>query len=279
VDGCATFWRRSRFALTQEFSIEFNDIARHEVSGLGVDEAEARKFMNRLSRDNIAQIVVLEALPQPGQPPRPRNQRQSICISNTHLYSNHQRADVKLWQTLHLIRELRNFVVPRDLPLMICGDFNSEPHSAVYELLFNGMVGSNHPELDATAGVRILPDLQHIGHDLELHSALSSALGMEPNFTNYTAKFKGTLDYICYSPSRLRVLSSLDLPQEDSLRYSCGEGLPAAAYPSDHLMICCDVAFFSSGTGSILNQNLQSGQRGNFNEMGMRSMMRSDGGR
>mmetsp|Transcript_5062 Transcript_5062/g.11224 ORF Transcript_5062/g.11224 Transcript_5062/m.11224 type:complete len:602 (+) Transcript_5062:143-1948(+) len=272
VDGCATFWRRSRFAMTQEFSIEFNDLARHEVANLGVDEAEARRFMNRLSRDNIAQIVVLEALPLPGQPPRPRNQRQSLCISNTHLYSNHQRADVKLWQTLNLLRELRNFVVPRDLPLMICGDFNSEPDSAVYEFLMNGMIGSNHPELDDTVGVRILPDLQHIGHDLELTSALSSALGMEPTFTNYTAKFKGTLDYICYSPSRLRVLSTLDMPTEEALRYSCGEGLPAAAYPSDHLMICCDVAFFSSGSGSILNQNAQVSNRHD----GMR-MMRDNG--
>lgn len=271
VDGCATFWKRSKFILVENYCIEFNDIARQEVGRLGLDDLEARKFMNRLSRDNVAQVVVLEALraARPGAPPLPRS---SVCIANTHLYSNVQRADVKLWQTVNLVRELRHFLAARDLPLLLCGDFNSEPESAVYEYLMSGMIASSRPELSHAnaqdnGNVRILPDTHHLTHDLALSSALSTTLGNEPAFTNYTARFKGTLDYIYYTPSRLRVLAATSMPEEADLRATSGEGLPSACYPSDHLMLCCDVAMIASGNGSILNTDMSTSRGSNIPSM------------
>ena len=104
VDGCATFWKRNKFIMTENYSIEFNEIARQEAAKRGLDEGEARKFMNRLSRDNIAQIIVLESLARPSGQTGRANARTSLCVVNTHLYSNHQRSDVKLWQTMNLMR-------------------------------------------------------------------------------------------------------------------------------------------------------------------------------
>jgi len=90
--------------MTENYSIEFNEIARQEAAKRGLDEGEARKFMNRLSRDNIAQIIVLESLARPSGQTGRANARTSLCVVNTHLYSNHQRSDVKLWQTMNLMR-------------------------------------------------------------------------------------------------------------------------------------------------------------------------------
>lgn len=87
---------------------------------LGLDEAEARRYMNRLSRDNVAQVVVLEVI---GAPRQARGSTR-LCVANTHLYSNVQRPDVKLWQALSLLQELEQFVVQRDLALLLCGDLN-----------------------------------------------------------------------------------------------------------------------------------------------------------
>jgi CCR4-NOT transcription complex subunit 6 len=47
VDGCATFWKRNKFIMTENYTIEFNEIARGEAINLGLEEQEARKFMNR----------------------------------------------------------------------------------------------------------------------------------------------------------------------------------------------------------------------------------------
>ncbi len=275
MDGCATFWKRSKFILSENYAIEFNDLARQEAVSLGMDDAEARKFMNRLSRDNIAQIVILEAMVarQPGS----RASRNNVCIVNTHLYSNHQRADVKLWQSVSLMREVQQFITARDLALILCGDFNSEPSSAVYEYMVTGGISPSHPDLVVSHGnLRILPaDSSLITHNIEMGSAMFSGMGEEPQFTNYTANFKGTLDYMFYTPSRLRVMAVSALPEEEEIRATGGEGLPSTSYPSDHLLLCCDMIMTVSGTGSIVRHNLQ--QQGHHSHHGGMSGSKGSG--
>lgn len=41
------------------------------------------------------------------------------------------------------------------------------------------------------------------------------------------------------------------LPESADLEAENGVGLPSASYASDHLMLCCDVAFQVSGNGNI----------------------------
>jgi CCR4-NOT transcription complex subunit 6 len=266
VDGCATFWKKSKFSMPENYCLEFNDMARQEASTLGLDEGDARRFMNRLNRDNIAQIIVLESLSRSNNN---RNvARSALCIVNTHIYSNQQRADVKLWQSLNLIREVQQFVSTRELALMICGDFNSEPASAVYDFIMHGHLTSDaHPEIFAdpsNQSVRILPSPHDIVHDMEMASAMNTALGFEPNFTNYTQKFKGTLDYIFYTPSKLRILAVTAPPDENDVRAVAGDGLPCPCYASDHILLCCDVAMINSGSGSIFSSD---GNNNNNNNM------------
>ncbi len=52
--------------MTEHYTIEFNDLARHAISDMGLDSNEERKYINRLSKDNVAQIVVLEVIPKHG---------------------------------------------------------------------------------------------------------------------------------------------------------------------------------------------------------------------
>ncbi|KAG4133587.1 hypothetical protein ERO13_D08G102600v2 [Gossypium hirsutum] len=82
VDGCAIFWRTSRFKLLHEESIEFN---KHEL------------------RDNVAQICVLELLSQsPPQntaaPLRSSTNSNKVVICNIHVLYNPRRGEIKLGQ-------------------------------------------------------------------------------------------------------------------------------------------------------------------------------------
>jgi CCR4-NOT transcription complex subunit 6 len=43
VDGCATFWKLAKFSMTEHYTIEFNDLARHAISDMGLDQQEERK--------------------------------------------------------------------------------------------------------------------------------------------------------------------------------------------------------------------------------------------
>jgi CCR4-NOT transcription complex subunit 6 len=238
----------------ESYSIEFNELAQRQatqVMGLNPRSEEGMNFLNRLSKDNIAQLVVLE-LANPQLATRTnRDPINQICIANTHLYSNKEFPDVKLWQAWQLLQELENFAMSRGttLPLMICGDFNSSPDSAVYDLLMQQNVHPGHPDVNVVTGddcPNVLPDAINITHSFHLGSAYQSVCGEEPQQTNYTLNFKGVLDYICYSRQTLRPLSVSPVPDESVLTRH-GDALPSTEYSSDHIMLISDMQIMNGG--------------------------------
>jgi len=254
VDGCALFWRRTKFHLVESYSIEFNELAQRQatqVLGLNPRSEEGMNFLNRLSKDNVAQLVVLElASPQLATRTN-RDPINQVCIANTHLYSNKEFPDVKLWQAWQLLQELENFSMSRgtSLPLMICGDFNSSPDSAVYDLLTRQNVHPGHPDVNVVSGddcPNVLPDAINITHSFQLGSTYQSVLGEEPQQTNYTMNFKGVLDYICYSVQTLRPLSASPVPDE-SILTKHGDALPSTEFSSDHIMLISDMQILNGG--------------------------------
>jgi len=275
VDGCALFWRRSTFHLVESYSIEFNELAQRQATQLGLNTTssghrgnsndEGVAFLNRLSKDNVAQLVVLELANQPS--PASSKTPSQICIANTHLYSHKDFPDVKLWQSWQLLQELETFVMsrggsPNSLPLIICGDFNSTPDTAVYELLARQTVHPGHPDVNLKFTQQqngedipdILPDAHNITHSFSLGSAYQTVLGEEPKQTNYTGHFKGVLDYIWYSVPSLRPLSAAPIPDETMLTRH-GEALPSTEFSSDHIMLISDFQILSgSGSGSGLGR-------------------------
>ena len=52
-------------------------------------------------------------------------------LTNCHLFWDPRFPDVKLQQSLELMRQLEKEEFKLELPAVICGDFNSEPTSAV----------------------------------------------------------------------------------------------------------------------------------------------------
>ena len=63
IDGCALFFRKSRFALHEKYVIEFNDAADATYNLKGKQpqlQPQREALLKRLKRDNVAQVVVLE---------------------------------------------------------------------------------------------------------------------------------------------------------------------------------------------------------------------------
>jgi CCR4-NOT transcription complex subunit 6 len=251
VDGCALFWRRTKFVLVESYSIEFNELAQRQatqVLGLNPRSEEGIAFLNRLSKDNVAQLVVLELAQSPMR--SGREQVNQICVANTHLYSNKDFPDVKLWQTWQLLQELETFVLSRgtQLPLLICGDFNSTPDTAVYDLLSRQTVHPGHPDVNVNTDdsiPNILPDAMNITHSFQMGSSYQTVMGDEPSVTNFTTNFKGVLDYIWYSATNLRPLSAAPVPDESILTRN-GEALPSTEFSSDHIMLISDFQIMGS---------------------------------
>ncbi|KAL4560201.1 hypothetical protein LXL04_032350 [Taraxacum kok-saghyz] len=116
VDGCAIFWRSSRFKLVHEEAIEFNKL------GL---------------RDNVAQICVLESLKETNSaekltPACPNK----VVICNIHVLFNPKRGEIKLGQVRVLLeRAYATSKLWDNAPVVLCGDFNSTPKSSLYNFI------------------------------------------------------------------------------------------------------------------------------------------------
>ena len=175
-----------------------------------------------------------------------------FVVANTHIYWSPACTDVKLFQVQTLVCEIRRVLEEReclDLPVVLCGDFNSLPRSAVVQLLETGKVDCEHPEY-----------VKYCSRD---YADINLSLPMRfdrfdhGHFTNYVAKFKGCIDYIFSHNARLvgdqQVLGTdggsthkasdsedyekTGIAGENSSNSSLFPLLPCLTWPSDHLAI------------------------------------------
>ncbi|KAJ6864588.1 carbon catabolite repressor protein 4 [Populus alba x Populus x berolinensis] len=78
IDGCATFFRRDRFSHVKKYEVEFNKAAQSLTDAL-VPSAQRKTALNRLVKDNVALIVVLEAKFSNQGADNP-GKRQLLCV-------------------------------------------------------------------------------------------------------------------------------------------------------------------------------------------------------
>ncbi|CAO2820698.1 unnamed protein product [Amaranthus hypochondriacus] len=137
IDGCAIFWRTTRFKLMYEECIEFN---KHGM------------------RDNVAQICVLESL----LPNHKRDQLASslssegsnrVVICNIHVLYNPRRGEIKLGQVRILLEKAQAVSkMWEDAPVVLCGDFNCTPKSPLYNFISEQKLDISEVDRDKVSG-------------------------------------------------------------------------------------------------------------------------------
>ncbi|KAF5190294.1 Carbon catabolite repressor protein, partial [Thalictrum thalictroides] len=259
IDGCATFFRRDRFSHVKKYEVEFNKAAQSLVDTLNPSISK-KTALSRLLKDNVALIAVLEAKFSNHAADTP-GKRQLLCVANTHVNVNQDLKDVKLWQVHTLLKGLEKIAASAEIPMLVCGDFNSIPGSAPHSLLAMGKVDPIHPDLSIDPFLIVRP-LSKLTHQLPLVSAYSSfarmsrGLGLEqqrmrmdpstnePLFTYCSRDFFCTVDYIFYTADSLTVESLLELLDEENLRKDTA--LPSPEWSSDHIALLAEFRCKSS---------------------------------
>lgn len=212
VDGCAIFWKKSKFKLKEQFSIDF---FQKLISDARFQSSQ--DILNRNTRkDNVSLILVLE-----------KNDGALLIVVNTHIFWDPDYADVKLLQTILLIEEIQKIKQKyKDVPVVLMGDFNSLHDSSVYNLIV-------HKSTDAKdfGLYDYSPFNNGYSHNFDFVDAYN---GQDLTFTNFTPTFRETIDYIFYE-SKLSLVSVLS-PVEEEYAERC-VGLPNIHFPSDHILI------------------------------------------
>ncbi|KAF4676419.1 CCR4-NOT transcription complex subunit 6-like [Perkinsus olseni] len=220
-EGCAILYRKSRFSVVDSFTIEFDAHAKDSARYQGARNTKQR---NRLSKGNVALACLLEDSRCGGRP---------LGIVNTHITADVDAGDVKLWQAMCMLEVVQGWSNSQNgvLPIIMCGDFNSTPESAVYELLTTGRLSPSSIPDDPFG---ILPPVSQMHHSLPLRSIYPAVVNSEATYTNYTQKFQGTLDYICFTQNSLRGLAVSNTYSYEEL--SAETALPSPTQPSDHIL-------------------------------------------
>jgi CCR4-NOT transcription complex subunit 6 len=263
VDGCATFYKHSKYLLLQKHIINYS----HEAINRPDMKGEHDVYNRVMPRDHIALVLFLEN----------RQTGSRLVVVNTHLTWEVWFSDVKIIQVAILMEQLGkkaeeyakwpptkdkdkevyryanedsvegvdgavkpepvpslSYESGTQIPILVCGDFNSTHDSGVYDLITQGSLSSGHSEL----GSQKYGDFTRNGmtHPFNLQSSYSK-IGELP-FTNWTPDFRQVIDYIWYSTNTLQVAGLLG--QVDPTYMSRVPGFPNYQFPSDHLLLMAE---------------------------------------
>ncbi|KZF25029.1 glucose-repressible alcohol dehydrogenase transcriptional effector [Xylona heveae TC161] len=259
VDGCATFFKSSKYLLLDKQIIDIANTAINRPDMKGEHDI----FNRVMPRDNIAVVVFLEN----------RATGTRFIVVNAHMHWDPAYNDVKLVQVAILLEQVAKLsekyakwppVIdkaafklsddseegkqsepepPQELapsaqystgvqiPLIVSGDYNSTTDSGAYDLLAHGQLSKSHPDL-ANRGYGNFTR-EGMAHPFNLKSSYSNV--GELSFTNYTPGFTEVVDYIWYSTNALQVTGLLGEVDKEYLRKV--PGFPNYHFPSDHLAL------------------------------------------
>lgn len=275
VDGCATFFKNTKFKLIESQLVEFNQIALQRE-----DFRKTEEVYNRvMTKDNIAVLTLLEN----------KENGSRVLIANAHIHWDPTYKDVKLVQVAMLMEEIEKWVgqyikIPptksharspsgsigpptsyssaSKLPTIICGDFNSVPSSGVCEFLSRGSMKQNHDDFGQFAYGNYTSE--GLSHGLALKSAY--APGYELPFTNYTPSFSDVIDYIWYTANTLTVTGLLGPIDKEYI--SQVVGFPNPHFPSDHVAILAEFRVKPAAPlgGTVVHNQSSSRRQPQFNK-------------
>lgn len=171
------------------------------------------------------------------------NSNHRVLLCSTHICADWKNHDVQLMQTSFLLEQLHMTLrgPAKGAALVLAGDFNSTPNTLVYKLIAEGAVPPESPCLQLKGFYESVP-YQHPRHDLKLGSAYHTAMGKEPEFTNYVQgsdnnpdHFHDCLDYVFFSEEKIECLGVLSPLKESAVQMEFA--LPNTVFPSDHIPI------------------------------------------
>lgn len=261
VDGCATFYRHSKYLLLQKHIINYSQeaISRPDMKG------EHDVYNRVMPRDHIALVLFLEN----------RLTGSRLIVVNTHLTWEVWFTDVKVIQVAILMEQLAkkadeyarwpptndkakevfrysneedadviesepvpslSYESGTQIPILVCGDFNSTHDSGVHDLITQGSLSNSHQDL----GGQKYGDFTRNG--MSHPFSMKSSYGMigELPFTNWTPDFREVIDYIWFSTNTLQVTGLLGQVDPDYM--SRVPGFPNYNFPSDHLLLEAEYA-------------------------------------
>lgn len=139
-EGVAIAWKRTKLSLIELYCLEFN-----------MNKNRNTNMSPLFDRDNVALIGVFNYLPKPNT---------IVIFACAHLLFNVKRGDIKLGQVYQLVHALYKLKgkykdynnAEQNVYVVMTGDLNCTPRSAIYKLLTEGQVDCNFFNYKSSTG-------------------------------------------------------------------------------------------------------------------------------
>jgi len=261
VDGCATFYKSDKLILTDTQHIDFNG-SMHDTSKWvdknarplcgGLDpchKGETSEFAFEMFRlmTNQGCVALCSMFKTTDklwlQGNRPKNiemKNKYILICNAHLESKFAMTDVRIVQSMILVKRAQQIMKDyKDSELIICGDLNALRESGCLRYLTKGKISLGDPDFCNMPYNRLLNKMfgNHdadgcYSHKLELKPAIKQDV---MPYSCLLPHFKGMLDHILFHGKSLQLHEVLKGPVDEKwLKDNKIKGTPCQHLPSDH---------------------------------------------
>ena len=265
VDGCATFWKADKFIMLDKFILNYSNdaISRPDMKGdhdvynrvMPKDHIALFVFLeNRLTGTRLIVVnthltwepwyhdvklvqaaILMDYLTKKSEewarmPPTSEKTKKLFRYSQQDAVEGTNGTDGEDFEP----PPSTTYESGTQIPILVCGDFNSTQESGVYELITQASIPNSHTDLgDLKYG-----DLTRKGvsHPFSLKSSYNP-IGELP-FTNWTPDFREVIDYVWYSTNSLQVTGVLGQVDPDYM--SRVPGFPNYHFPSDHLLLMAE---------------------------------------
>eukprot|EP00736_Rhodelphis_marinus_P008072 Rmarinus@m.13443 len=139
---------------------------------------------------------------------------KSFVVVVSHLKAKPQFEDVRVEQAYQMLNAVHFFDSTLSLPIICCGDFNTEPQSSTFEVFSRGV---------GKMSLKWAYEGQDLKYTTWKHRSTEGDV-------------KHIIDYIFHSP-QLSVSAVLDVPEETTVP---DNRFPNSVFPSDHVAVGCE---------------------------------------
>ena len=207
------------FKTNRFYSLEINTINYHQIVEKFLENSKLLKFKEKVKRKYCGLAITL----------KDSLTNKKLVVSTVHLEHNPKFDDIKSLQIYITLKSLFKITENNSIPLILCGDFNSTPKSHLYKSITKGITQKKYDESVLKPIIRTPDNYSYI----KLISAYKKIVGSEPKYTNYTEKFKETLDYI-FTNQKIKIISVLQEIDVNFLKKFIS--IPTKKIPSDHIL-------------------------------------------
>ncbi|RWR85548.1 carbon catabolite repressor protein 4 5 isoform X2 [Cinnamomum micranthum f. kanehirae] len=226
-DGCAIFWQEKQYTILQQENIEFQNFGlRNNVAQLCVLKMNLNHSSNSKSKGANPPMTLTAAA------------SRTLLVGNIHVLFNPNRGDIKLGQ-IRVFLEKAHALSQEwgNIPVVLAGDLNSVPQSAIYQFLASSELDILMHDRRNISGQTVYPSRrEYFAPHTEaiVSSQMSTSYGWKYRWSEEELRLAAGISGCTHLQHHLKLRSAyLGVPGNCDTRDSCGEP-SATSYHSKH---------------------------------------------